>query len=250
MLEWHWLVNTNRCRFTLKERRFEMKDCKVQTKTLALAMICGILGCFCYGGGDWLMMYGDPSHTGKLIWLTNGVAQLPAWRNGLAMMLAFSGIILYGIALFYLGRFIRDEKEKKIYHYLNAFGLTPWMCLHLFYIMILYLYAWMIGHGYADAALPACEALFDHLSWVIIVSEVVMLPVFLYWFYVVVRGKTTLPRWMAAGNVLVFYCILYVIKSILPDTAFRLGFTNGLMSESMIFFFILIWILGSKTAEK
>lgn len=227
-----------------------MKDCKVQTKTLALAMICGILGCFCYGGGDWLMMYGDPSHTGKLIWLTNGVAQLPAWRNGLAMMLAFPGIILYGIALFYLGRFIWDEKEKKIYHYLNAFGLTPWMCLHLFYIMILYLYTWMIGHGYADAALPACEALFDHLSWVIIVSEVVMLPVFLYWFYVVVRGKTTLPRWMAAGNVLVFYCILSAIKAILPDTAFRLGFTNGLMSESMIFFFILIWIVGSKTAEK
>lgn len=141
-------------------------------------------------------------------------------------------------------------KGEKIYHYLNAFGLTPWMCLHLFYIMILYLYIWMTGHGYADAALPACEALFDHLSWVIIVSEVVMLPVFLYWFYVVVRGKTTLPRWMAAGNVLVFYCILSVIKSILPDTAFRLGFTNGLMSESMIFFFILIWIVGSKTAEK
>lgn len=73
-------------------------------------------------------------------------------------------------------------KGEKIYHYLNAFGLTPWMCLHLFYIMILYLYTWMTGHGYADAALPACEALFDHLSWVIIVSEVVMLPVFLYWF--------------------------------------------------------------------
>ena len=127
-------------------------------------------------------------------------------------------------------------KGEKIYHYLNAFGLTPWMCLHLFYIMILYLYTWMTGYGYADAALPACEALFDHLSWVIIVSEVVMLPVFLYWFYVVVRGKTTLPRWMAAGNVLVFYCILSAIK--------------GLMSESMIFFFILIWIVGSKTAEK
>ena len=57
-------------------------------------------------------------------------------------------------------------KGEKIYHYLNAFGLTPWMCLHLFYIMILYLYTWMTGYGYADAALPACEALFDHLSWV------------------------------------------------------------------------------------
>lgn len=57
-------------------------------------------------------------------------------------------------------------KGEKIYHYLNAFGLTLWMCLHLFYIMILYLYTWMTGYGYADAALPACEALFDHLSWV------------------------------------------------------------------------------------
>lgn len=193
------------------------------------------------------MMYGDTTHAGKLIWLTQGVAQMPAWRNGLAMMLAFPGIVLYGIALFYLGVFIREEKQRKIYHYLNAFGLTPWMCLHLFYIMILYLYSWMMNNGYAEAALPACEALFDHLSWIVMVSEALMLPVFLYWFYIVLRGKTTLPKWMAAGNVLVFYAILYAIKSMLPDTPFRLGFTNGLMSESMILFFLLHWIIGRKS---
>jgi hypothetical protein len=22
------------------------------------ALLCGMLGCLCYGGGDWLMMYG------------------------------------------------------------------------------------------------------------------------------------------------------------------------------------------------
>ena len=102
----------------------------------------------------------------------------------------------------------------------------------------------MTNNGYSEAALPACEALYSHLSWVIMVSEVLMLPVFLYWFYVVVRGKTTLPRWMAAGNVLVFYVVLLAVKSLLPDTPFRIGFTNGLMSESMIFFFLLIWIVG------
>lgn len=224
-----------------------MSNTKVDRKKLTAAMICGILGCFCYGGGDWLMMYGDTTHAGKLIWLTQGVAQMPAWRNGLAMMLAFPGIVLYGIALFYLGVFIREEKQRKIYHYLNAFGLTPWMCLHLFYIMILYLYSWMMNNGYAEAALPACEALFDHLSWIVMVSEALMLPVFLYWFYIVLRGKTTLPKWMAAGNVLVFYAILYAIKSMLPDTPFRLGFTNGLMSESMILFFLLHWIIGRKS---
>ena len=30
------------------------------------ALICGVLGCLCYGGGDWLMMYGNPGHTGNL----------------------------------------------------------------------------------------------------------------------------------------------------------------------------------------
>lgn len=225
---------------------------KIQKKSLTIAMLCGILGCFCYGGGDWLMVYGDPSYSGSLFWLTQGVAQIPAWRNGLAMVLAFPGIILYGVALFYIGRFIKEEKERKIYHYLNAFGLTPWMCLHLFYIMILYLYSWMMNHEYQDAALPVCEALYQHLSWVIIVSEALMLPVFIYWFYVVVRGRTTLPKWMAAGNVLCFYVIFYVVKLLLPDTAFRIGFTNGLMSESMIWFFLLIWIVGSRriTQEK
>ena len=224
-----------------------MSNTKADRKKLTAAMICGILGCFCYGGGDWLMMYGDTTYSGKLMWLTQGVAQIPAWRNGLAMMLAFPGIVLYGIALFYLGVFIREEKQRKIYHYLNAFGLTPWMCLHLFYIMILYLYGWMMNNGYAEAALPACEALFDHLSWIVMVSEALMLPVFLYWFYIVLRGKTTMPKWMAAGNVLVFYAILYAIKSMLPDTPFRLGFTNGLMSESMILFFLLHWIIGRKS---
>ena len=219
---------------------------KVDKKTLALAMICGILGCFCYGGGDWLMIYGNTASSGELFWLTQGASQIAPWRNGLAMFLAFPGIIFYGIALFYIGRFICGEKERKIYHYLNAFGLTPWMCLHLFYIMILYLYNWMTNNGYSEAALPACEALYSHLSWVIMVSEVLMLPVFLYWFYVVVRGKTTLPRWMAAGNVLVFYVVFVTVKSLLPDTPFRIGFTNGLMSESMIFFFLLIWIVGDQ----
>lgn len=218
----------------------------LQKKKLSLAMVCGILGCFCYGGGDWLMMYGDTTRSGKLLWLTEGTAYISAWRNNLAMILAFPGIIFYGVALFYLEQLIKTRKEQKIYHYLNVFGLTPWMCMHLFYIMILYLYSWLMNNGYQDMALGACEALYEHLSWIIPVSEALMLPVFLYWFYLVIRSKTILPQWLAGGNVLVFYAILSLVKGLMPDTPFRLGFTNGLMSESMIFFFLLIWIAGSR----
>ena len=76
-----------------------------------LALLCGLLGCLCYGGGDWLMMYGDPAHAGKLIWLTTGTAQIPMWRYDLAMALAFPGIIHYGIALFAVETYIRGNNE-------------------------------------------------------------------------------------------------------------------------------------------
>ena len=211
-----------------------------RTRTL----LCGLLGCLCYGGGDWLMLYGDPAHAGALVWLTAGAAQIPQWRYDLAMALAFPGIILYGVALFAVDGYIRGEKERKVYHFLNAFGLTPWIALHLFYVMILTLYAWMNANGYAADALGVCEGLFSRLSWLVPVSEAMMLLVFVYWFYLQITGRTVFPKAFAFTNVLVIFAVLKGVSLLLPISAFRLGFTNGLMSESMVFWFGMMMAWG------
>ncbi|MGN0295111.1 MAG: hypothetical protein ACI4D3_14020 [Lachnospiraceae bacterium] len=57
------------------------------------------------------MIYGDTACSGSVYWLTEGVAEIPAWRNTMAMGLAFPGIILYGIALFAIEKFLRREKH-------------------------------------------------------------------------------------------------------------------------------------------
>ncbi|MCR5098402.1 MAG: hypothetical protein K6B14_05585 [Lachnospiraceae bacterium] len=206
------------------------------------ALICGVFGCLCYGSGDWLMMYGDPSHMGKLIWLSVGTAQIPQWRYVLAMALAFPGIILYGIALFAVQGYIRDEKHKRIYHYLNAFGLTPWIALHLIYVVILSLFAWLNNNGFSGDAITICEALYGNFSWLIPVSEALMLPVFLYWFYLQITSSTAFRKRMAFTNVLVIFAVLKIIASFIPVSAFRLGFINGLMSESMIIWFAFVFL--------
>ena len=218
----------------------------MSVKKRKAALICGMLGCLCYGGGDWLMMYGDPAYEGTLPWLTAGVAVIPQWRYNLAMALAFPGIVLYGIALFAVQGYIKTEKHRQIYHYLNAFGLTPWIALHLFYVMILTLFSWMHGNGYTAEAQPVCEGLFHQLSWLVPVSEMMMLPVFLYWFYLQITGKTVFPKWMAFTNVLLIYAVLKGVSLLLPVSAFRMGFTNGLMSESMIFWFGVMLIQEKK----
>ena len=101
------------------------------------------------------------------------------------MFLAFPGIIFYGAAIFSLERFIKEEKNRKIYHYLNAFGLTPWMALHLFYIMIFYLFQFMQTNDMGGEAVTVAEAVTSHFFWIVQLSEAFMLPVFLYWFYLV-----------------------------------------------------------------
>ncbi len=206
------------------------------------ALTAGLLGCLCFGGGDWLMMFGNPTYTGNLKWLTIGTAAIPQWRYILAMALAFPGIILYGLALFAVQDYITDEKKKKIYHYLNVFGLTPWITLHLIYVVILSLFAWLNNNGFSNEACTICEALFDNFSWLIPVSEGLMLPVFLYWFYLQITGNTIFKKGMAFTNVLVIFGILKGISMMMPESGFRLGFTNGLMSESMIIWFLLVFM--------
>ena len=208
-----------------------------------LALFCGMLGCLCFGAGDWLMLYGDTAHSGSLYWLTEGAAHIASWRNGLAMALSFPGIVLYGAALFALQGCIKEQRHQKVYHYLTAFGLTPWIALHLFYIMILYLFSWMNESGFAQAAIPVSKVLYHHLSWVVIASEAMMLPPFIYWAYLLATGKSVLPRRMAVSNPLILYLVLYLFKSCLPDSPFQIGFTNGLMSESMLIWFgvFMLW---------
>lgn len=218
---------------------------------IIFSLLCGILGCVCMGVGDWLMIYGDTAYAGSLSWLTVGAAEIAPWRNTLAMALAFPGVILYGTALFAIAAHLKGEKQRKIYHYLTVFGLTPWLCLHLFYIMILYVFAWMSDNGYGAAALPVSEALFDHLSWIVIASEILMLPPYLYWFWALARDNSVFPKGMALSNPLIFYVLLKLLTLLMPDSALRLAFTNGLMSESMIVWFgvLLAWNIHHKNND-
>lgn len=223
-----------------------MQNIKQGQPKQTAALVCGMLGCVCVGAGDWLMIYGDTASSGTLYWLTEGVVHIPAWRNALSMALAFPGILLYGIALFAVQWQIKTEPQRRRYHYLTAFGLIPWLCLHLFYVMILYLFAWLRGNTYSAAALPAAEALFRQFWWLAPVSEALMLPPYLYWAWQVARGRSVLPRAMALVDPLTIYLVLSLGKVLLPDSAFRIGFTNGLMSESMFVWFAALLVCSRR----
>lgn len=220
-------------------------------RKFTISLICGMLGCILMASGDWLMMYGDISHSGELYWLTEGVKSISPERNSLAMLTSFPAIILYAVALFGIEKLITTEKNRRIYHSITIASLTPWLCLHLFYVMILFSFAWLSNNGFEDVAYPLAEALYNQFSWIVIVSEIFMLSPYIYWFYLVASKKTAVPKLMAIANPLIFYLALSAVK-LIPESPFRLAFINGLMSEAMLLWFgaILIWCLNKEEISK
>ena len=213
-----------------------MKE-RTSAKKTNLMFIAGMIGTVLLAASDWLMIYGNTKFEGNLAWLTVGVANIEPWRNNLAMILAFPAIIFYAVGLYAIADFMRDDQDRKLYKFLTTIGMTPWLCLHLFYIMILYLFGYLQRNGHASLAFEVCEELFSHMGWIVIVSEVLMILPFVYIIYTIVTWSTHLSNWMALNNPLVYYLILKGITLVLPDRPFRLAFVNGLMSESMFLCF-------------
>ena len=58
------------------------------------------------------------------------------------------------------------------------------------------------------------------------------------------------PRAAALTNVPVVNTVLYGFKTMLPNVPFRLGFPNGLMSESMVIRFSVVYLRGGRLACK
>ena len=218
-----------------------MKPHISKTKMIIL-LILGMIGCIFMAGSDWIMIYGDPAYNGKLAWLTQGVIQIEPWKNSLAMLLAFPAVIFYCIALLSIKDYFKEEHHKKVYSLLTTIGFTPWLCLHLFYVMILYIFAWLQKNGHQDVSYLVGEKLFEQFGWIVILGEVIIFIPFLYLGIATVLSKTVFSRWMVFNNPLLIYIILKIGTMFMPDTAFRLAFTNGLMSESMMIFFIIYLI--------
>ena len=219
---------------------------EISNKKITVFLIIGIIGCILMGAGDWLMIYGNTSYGGNLSWLTIGVAEIEPWRNSLAMFLSFPAVIFYSIALFAIKHFFTDGSAGKIYTSLTAVGLTPWLCIHLLYVVIMYVFSWLFQNGRTELSYKTAEALFEQFSWIIPVGEIIMILPFIYFLIAIILEYTVFPRWMALNNPLIIFMIMKGITVFMNNDAFKLAFTNGLMSESMLIFFIILIIGGVK----
>lgn len=91
----------------------------------------------------------------------------------------------------------------------------------------------------SEIAYMICEAMYNQYSWMIIVSDVIMILPYIYLLVKNLSGQTVFSKIMALNNPVIIFVGLKLITNLMPTSAFKLTFTNGLMSEAMFVWFIV-----------
>lgn len=209
-------------------------------------MIGGIAGCILMGASDWLMIYGDVTVKGNVEWLTEGAASIEPWRNAVAMILAFPAVIFYAIGLFGIQDVFVFSRQKEMYKGLTVIGLTPWLAVHLFYVMMLFAFGWLRGNGEYEIAFSLIEAITEQFWWLIPAGEFLMALPFVYLMIMCFADKTRFHPAMGLNNPLYILAVLKLVSYLMKSSPLKLAFTNGLMSESMFIFFLIYVVAFSK----
>ena len=86
--------------------------------------------------------------------------------------------------------------------------------------------------------MPAAEAFRSQFAWIVFLSYPLMLPPYFYWAWQLFKGKSVFHKWMALVSPITFYLVLKGVTLLMPLSAFRIAFTNCLMSEAMFLWFL------------
>ncbi|ORX66229.1 hypothetical protein BCR32DRAFT_297631 [Anaeromyces robustus] len=212
--------------------------------------IFGVLGGLAYVTADWLVFYGDAGIISqKYDILSKGIAETAPWRFNVSMVLSFISAVLLGIALFSEEIYISNNKHRKIFHYLNVFNLTTWSTLHIFLCTVFYTYRYMMNEGYQEIAINVIEAIGSQFMWTVLVCYLFIYPLFVYYFWLVVTGRTYLNRSMALSNVMLISIMLGFIVKLLPRNAFTIALNGSKGNLGLLIHFIILYIYSISSSK-
>lgn len=214
--------------------------------------ILGLIGCLCFGIGDWLLGYVDPMPVeGDVFYFIragHGV-DYNTLRIDVTLALAVVGIFFLYPGFIHIADIAKEGKTKRLLGY--AFGLCSvgWMMLHLLVsvnVLVFSEAAKSIGYEYAAVfsnrlgnaglAVEKCASLFAVGAGIVLIVAIL-------------RGNTYLKKSAIVFSPIVPMLIVIVIAYVLPQSAFSYGLYTFNMNAAMMVWFVYLLAVGRKAAE-
>ncbi|MCM1542422.1 MAG: hypothetical protein NC121_14345 [Blautia sp.] len=213
--------------------------------------ILGIIGCLCFGIGDWLLGYADPAlmEEADLYFIRAGHGMgYNTLRVDVTLVLAVLGIFFLYPGFVHIADIAKDGKTKRILRY--AFGLCPtgWMMLHLYVSFLVLAFseaeragghetAMILAGRFcsAGAAVEKCTSLFAVGAGIVLIIAIL-------------RGNTWLKKSAIVFSPVIPMLMIIAIAQALPQSAFSYGLYTFNMNAAMMVWFVYLLAVGSKTA--
>ena len=210
--------------------------------------IYGIVGCICFGIGDWLLGFVNPVMTeGDIFYFIRAGhgADYNTTKITITLVFAMAGMLFYFPAMLRIGDLASDKRSNA--HLKYTFGLCSvgWLVIHFIVAVNVMVYSWVakyagnelangISNFLGNAMLPCL-----YIAYIFVGIPLILLLVYIF------CGKTSLKKREALFTPLIWMVIINVVANIIPTSAFSYGLYTFCMNGGMLIWFLYL-LVGKK----
>lgn len=226
-------------------------DRKAKRK-INLTLLCGILGSLCFGVGDWLLGYVDPTPIGEDIFYFiragHGAGYDP-WKIVVTLVMAMAGICFLIPGMTGSAEVVRKSGTRKLLRYLFLLCAAGWIVIHFGVAVNVLVFSLAERAGGRELAVSlshdmgsAC-LLFLYCAYVFVAAALITLMI------LILRGKTRLKRTAALFTPAVPMGIISVVSGLLPASPFAYGLSTFCMNGGLIVWFVYLLLHQDTVTE-
>lgn len=232
-----------------KAKRKVGKTMKTKRK-MNLVLLCGIIGSLCFGVGDWLLGYVDPTPIGETIFYFISAghgADYAPWKIVVTLVMAMVGMCFLIPGMTCIADVARKSGARRLLRYLFALCAVGWIVIHFGVAVNVLVFSLAERAGGRELAVTLSHGLnstcllFLYCAYVFVAAALVTLIV------LILCGKTRLKRTAALFTPAIPMGIIAVVSGVLPASPFAYGLSTFCMNGGLIVWFMYL-LLHQNTA--
>ena len=206
-------------------------------------IIFGMIGCLCFGIGDWLLGYVDPAPIeGNAFYFIRAGhgAGYNLSKAAFALALAMAGMCFLYPGFVHIADIVKDEKTKCSLEY--AFGLCSigWLALHILVSVNVLVFAHAEKNGGRELAVALSGSLGSAGMAALFCIFFLVAVSFVMLFIDILRQKTCLKRSAVLFSPIVPMMVIFIAAQLLPQSPFSYGLYTFCMNGGMLVWFVYL----------
>lgn len=203
-------------------------------------IIFSIIGCLCFGVGDWLLGYVDPAPIeGNVFYFIregHGAGYEPL-KAVVSLVLAMMGICFLYPGFTHISDIAKNEKSKRGLEYTFVLCSFGWLALHILVSVNVIVFSEAEKSGGRELAVTLSGSLSNAGMSAMILIYLFVGASFVLLFVDILRQKTCLKRSAAVFSPLIPMGVISAAALILPQSPFSYGLYTFCMNGGMLVWF-------------